>query len=114
VDHHCGHDLIGCQDMAWDVAGAIVEFAIDEDQAGRLIDSAERASGRRVNPALLEFYRVAYCCFRLGQARLSADLCGDTAERERLSSRAVRYETAVMPLLKQDYCCFTPQESLVD
>src|SRR5690606_17934091 len=22
VDHHAGHDLVGCQDIAWDVAGA--------------------------------------------------------------------------------------------
>ena len=67
-----------------------------------------------LNPALLEFYRVAYCCFRLGQAKLAAEVSRDTSESERLSARAVRYETAIMPLLQDDYCCFTPQESLVD
>ena len=103
VDHHCGHDLIGCQDMAWDVAGAIVEFALDDELARRLVEASERAAGRPLHGGLLDLYRVSYCCFRLGQARLW-----------RLSSRAVHYETAVMPLLKDNYCCFTSQKSLVD
>jgi hypothetical protein len=113
VDHHCGHDLIGSQDMAWDVAGAIVEFALDTQHVRALIDATERAAGRPVKPALLEFYRVAYCCFRLGQAKLAAESPGDS-EGGRACRRAVRYETAVIPLLEQDYCCFTPQKSLVD
>ena len=114
VDHHCSHDLIGCQDTAWDVAGAIVEFALDEGDAARLVVATEGATGRPLNPALLEFCRIAYCCFRLGQAKLTAEMSSDTAESERLASRAIRYQTAVMPLLEDNYCCFTPQESLVD
>ncbi len=35
LDHHQGHDLIGCQDPAWDVAGAVVEFGLDDDQTDR-------------------------------------------------------------------------------
>ena len=114
LDHHCGHDLIGCQDMAWDVAGAIVEFMLDHDDAGRLVDATEAAAGRRLSPVLLEFCRVAYCCFRLGQAKLAGEAADDPGECERLGGRAIRYETAVMPLLQHNYCCFTPQESLVD
>src|SRR3954447_3739354 len=26
LDHHAAHDLVGCQDVAWDVAGAMVEL----------------------------------------------------------------------------------------
>ncbi|MFL6850109.1 MAG: hypothetical protein ACJ8EH_04545, partial [Sphingomicrobium sp.] len=114
LDHHQSHDLIGCQDMAWDVAGAIVEFSLSDDDARQLIEATESAARRQVNADLLSFYRVAYCCFRLGAARLAADLCSDAGESERLSGRAIRYETAVIPLLKEDYCCFTSQESLVD
>jgi hypothetical protein len=103
VDHHCGHDLIGCQDMAWDVAGAIVEFDLGADDTRRLIAHTERAAARPVNPALLEFCLVAYCCFRLGQARLSGR-----------PTAAGRYETAVIELLRENYCCSKRQESLVD
>ncbi len=114
LDHHQAHDLVGCQDMAWDIAGAIVEFALSYDDIRQLIEAAEAAAGRRVNPDLLSFYRVAYCCFRLGAARMVAELCSDAAERERMSSRAMHYETAVISLLRHDYCCFTSQDSLVD
>lgn len=114
LDHHCGHDLIGCQDMAWDVAAAIVEFALDDDETRLLVRATEQASGRGVHPALLDFHRLAYCCFRIGQAKLAGELCSDAAERERLASRGIRYETAVLPLLKQNYCCFTRQTSTVD
>jgi hypothetical protein len=114
VDHHCGHDLIGCQDMAWDVAGAIVEFALDADGARQLVEATEQASRRRLNPALLEFYSVAYCCFRLGQAKLAVESCGDSGESRRVDSRAAYYEAAVRSLLKHNYCCFMPQKPLVD
>ena len=36
ADHHQAHDLIGCQDVAWDIAGAIVEFGFDPCEADRL------------------------------------------------------------------------------
>lgn len=66
LDHHQGHDLIGCQDPAWDVAGAIVEFGLDAAQADRLI----AAAGLTIDRQLLAFDRLAYCAFRLGQAEL--------------------------------------------
>jgi hypothetical protein len=113
LDHHCAHDLIGCQDMAWDLAGAIIEFEFDEVEARRLVGSAERAAACSVDASLLDFYRVAYCCFRLGQATLAADSV-DGAACDQLRSRAARYETAVIRLLQGNYCCFTRQESLVD
>lgn len=114
VDHHCAHDLIGCQDPCWDVAGAIVEFALDDEEACELVREAERSACRPLSAALIDFYQIAYCCFRLGQARIAGELCADSGESARLSSRAVRYETALMPMLRQDYCCFTSQKSLVD
>jgi hypothetical protein len=67
LDHHCAHDLIGCQDPAWDVAGAIVEFELDRDEADRL------GKATTVDPQLLEFCLVAYCAFRLGHSTLTGD-----------------------------------------
>jgi hypothetical protein len=31
VDHHAGHDLIGCQDVSWDIAGASSEFTLSQE-----------------------------------------------------------------------------------
>ena len=30
LDHHAGHDLIGCQDITWDIAGATVELDLSD------------------------------------------------------------------------------------
>jgi hypothetical protein len=75
LDHHQGHDLIGCQDAAWDVAGAIVEFDVEANETERLIGPTNHSLDRE----LLEFYRMAYCCFRVGQASLAPN--GSSAER---------------------------------
>ena len=32
LDHHAGHDLIGCQDIAWDIAGATVELNLSDSE----------------------------------------------------------------------------------
>jgi hypothetical protein len=114
LDHHAAHDLIGCQDLAWDVAGGIVEFGLDEGEAERLVAATERASGRQVDRELLEFHRFVYCCFRLGQATLGAEICrDDTAERERLTRNAQCYAAGVNLLLHQYDSRETRQESLV-
>jgi hypothetical protein len=47
LDHHAGHDLVGCQDIAWDVVGAAVELGLS--QAGR--GAAGGAGGGATRPA---------------------------------------------------------------
>jgi hypothetical protein len=102
LDHHCAHDLIGCQDVAWDVAGGTVEFELDHREAERLAQATEDASGRQIDRELLDFYSIAYCCFRLGQASLASD-----------EARMSRYRTAVLTMINNDYCCFhRPQSSV--
>jgi hypothetical protein len=91
VDHHQAHDLIGCQDLAWDCAGAIVEFELNQDQARQLVNFVGEWAAGNVDRALLEFYRVAYLAFRLGQARFGATMVGDGSEQQRLAVRGDRY-----------------------
>jgi hypothetical protein len=55
------------------VAGAIVEFDLDDREADRLI----AATACTIKADLLDFYRVAYPAFRLGRATL----CGGNADR---------------------------------
>jgi len=99
LDHHKAHDLIGCQDLAWDVAGAIEEFDLNGDEADRLI----AATGCSVDLDLLDFYRLAYAAFRLGHAALSGE-----------SDAAERYRRSLELLLPQHACSATRQESSVD
>ena len=88
LDHHCGHDLIGCQDVAWDIAGAIVEFDLDHFSAGELV----RRANLNVDRELLRFCLAAYAAFRLGRARLGGE--GAAAERYAASLRRLLELTA--------------------
>lgn len=90
VDHHAGHDLVGCQDPAWDVAGAIVEFALSADEQARLL-AGLAARGCAVDPGLLAFCLRSYPAFQLGHFRLAAEDAGNGAEKERLGAHAERY-----------------------
>jgi hypothetical protein len=90
LDHHASHDLIGCQDLAWDVAGVAVEFALSPHQARWLAASAGHASGRLVDPELLLFMQHAYLAFRIGQSVMSEEMC-DGADARRWRDRAAAY-----------------------
>jgi hypothetical protein len=72
VDHHRGHDLVGCQDLAWDVAGAAVELSLDADGVGALCAAVERHKGHVPPPDVLRFHRHAYLAFQLGHHMLAA------------------------------------------
>ena len=85
LDHCCGHDLVGCQDIAWDVAGAAAEWDLDDDEVEALRRGVGRRSGSACHPDLLAFFRVAYPASRIGALALA---CGREAgaEADRLSA----------------------------
>ncbi|MCB4820689.1 hypothetical protein [Roseicella aerolata] len=87
LDHHAAHDLIGCQDIAWDVAGAMVELGLD----ARLIPILEAASGRPVDPGLLALLLPCYCAFQLGHWTMAAEAAPDAEEAARLRAAVARY-----------------------
>ncbi len=92
LDHCAGHDLVGCQDPAWDVVGAEVELSLRPDEARLVASWVERRAGIPMSPAKLDFYAVAYLAFQLGRATLAADALGaDAEESARLRSQAGRY-----------------------
>ncbi len=75
VDHHAGHDLIGCQDIAWDVAAAIVEFdwrGEDIARFKRCLDDAKLV----VDEHLLAFLKPCYLAFQMGYYRMAGDAAG--------------------------------------
>jgi hypothetical protein len=111
LDHHAGHDLIGCQDPAWDVAGAILEFGLDQPASATLVEATAHALGRPIDPDLLAFYRLAYAAFRVGQARLSLAMVADPDERERLTRDGDRFAAHLRPTLAEPA---TQQQSWID
>ena len=76
VDHCAAHDLTGCRDAAWDVAGAIVEFAMSGRERADLLAGIE-ANGVEIREPLLDFFLPAYCAFQLGAATMAAAANGE-------------------------------------
>ena len=95
LDHHEGHDLIGCQDAAWDVAGAISEFDLTDSEIEGLI----AATRQPIDRELLRFYRLAYLSFRLGAAVVAAETASGEAAI-RLVGDAERYRRQLRHLLE--------------
>jgi hypothetical protein len=77
VDHAAAHDLIGCQDIAWDVAGAAVELGLSAAERERLRASVEGETAREMDPALLAFLTPCYLAFQLGYHAMAADASGE-------------------------------------
>lgn len=95
VDHHDAHDLIGCQDVAWDVVGAAVELNLDAAEQIILAEYVARASGHAVSVPLMDFYRPCYLAFQLGHHTLAASALEGLVPEEaaRLRRAAERYAT---------------------
>jgi hypothetical protein len=65
LDHSTGHDLIGCQDVAWDIAGAAVEFDLTPEQQETLRHIVSRTADIEINPTLVSDCILYYCAFQL-------------------------------------------------
>ena len=93
VDHHAAHDLVGCQDLAWDLAGAAVEFELSNDEVARLIARC----GRVPDPALLCFSRLCYLAFELGRCHeaMTAGVAADPP----MQAASARYAEALRAAL---------------
>ena len=93
LDHHRANDLVGPQDIAWDLAGAAVELDLDEPELELLADAVARRSGApRAARVQLDFYTMAYLAFQTGRHTLAAealepwapaDAAGMRSEKER-------------------------------
>ncbi|WP_262027269.1 hypothetical protein [Microvirga sp. Mcv34] len=90
LDHSAAHDLVGHQDIAWDIAGAIVELDLSRPEAARLCAIVERESGYPVYPDLLAFLLPCYCAFHMGAHLMAAGALGG-GEESRLRRAADRY-----------------------
>ncbi len=100
LDHHAGHDLIGCQDVAWDIAGASIEFDLSTRETQWLQSEIVAIAERSVNGDLVDFLQPCYLAFRLGQHHLAAASLGDwPEEKKRNEAAAGRYARKLEKLL---------------
>ena len=100
IDHCSAHDLIGCQDIAWDVAGAIVEFAFSASEGEDLASRVEKVCAQTVSLELIEFFIPCYLAFQLGYYSLAAGTAiSDAADTRRLQARANHYREILHAML---------------
>lgn len=82
IDHCAAHDFIGCQDVAWDIAGAAVEFDFPEEARTRLAAAVMAEADADHTPDTLLVFEFCYLAFQIGlwtHARMAAS--GDEAAR---------------------------------
>ena len=92
VDHHNDHFLPGCQDIAWDVAGAALELGLDAQGRRFLLDRYRQLSQDTSIGLRVRHYAIAYLAFRLGYATLASEVLGEAVDDgRRFEQEAARY-----------------------
>lgn len=90
--HGDDHFYPGPTDIAWDLAGLIVEWNLDQDGKRVFLDEYLRVSRDDVSRRLNN-YMVAYCAFRLGFSLSAEQSVDDPAEKSRFLREAQRYRS---------------------
>src|SRR5206468_2724568 len=77
-------------DIAWDLAGAIVEWQMQPAQADSFLEMYRRASGDDAQPRIAPFIR-AYAVFRCAYCMMAANAMQGTEEQSRMDRQAASY-----------------------
>ena len=95
--HHAAHDCIGCQDPAWDVAGASIELGLTEPERELVLARLRDDADVRIDAAQLTFYEIAYAAFRAGRAHYAMQPLAGWADDDaaRLSAEKARYSAEI-------------------
>jgi hypothetical protein len=88
VDQAWGHDLVGCQDIAWDLAGAAVEFDLSPAATAGLVGAVGGHAERAEAPEAAALMQLCYCAFQAGLWTFAAD---DPQESVRARQRRDAY-----------------------
>ncbi|OHV81885.1 hypothetical protein [Ensifer sp. LCM 4579] len=90
LDHSEGHDLVGAQDVAWDIAGAAVEFDLSPEETAKLRAAVSDGCLRAVNAELQAVFELFYLAFQIG-LWATAKKSAPADEASRLEAVASRY-----------------------
>lgn len=89
--HGDDHFFPGLTDIAWDLAGAIVEWRMNEQQVREFIDLYRSASGDDVSGRIDGFIK-AYAVFRSAYCLMAANAMRGSDEEARLQRAAAEYK----------------------
>ncbi len=97
--HGDDHFFPGPVDVAWDLAGAIIEWGMTAEAARYLLDRYRLRSGDDAGPRL-NGYMLAYSVFRMAFCEMAAFSMRGWAEEARLRRAALHYRALVEAQLK--------------
>jgi hypothetical protein len=100
ADHGDNHFFPGATDVAWDLAGAIVEWKLNAEAADLLLSEYRRVSGDAVRKRLPD-YLIAYSCFRMAYTQSAANSISEPEEKSRLQQEATMYKTVTLKQLER-------------
>jgi hypothetical protein len=92
--HGDDHFFPGPTDIAWDLAGAIVEWQMNEDQTAEFLNLYHRASGDNANARIDGFIR-AYTVFRLAYCLMAVNAMTGSDEEARLQKAAATHRSTL-------------------
>ncbi len=101
ADHSDDHFFPGPTDIAWDLAGAIVEWDLPRQAADYLLERYRRASGDDPG-SRMPGYLLAYTVFRMGYCKMAAAAVGISEEEQRLLRDYCWYRGKAGVLLPQE------------
>jgi hypothetical protein len=96
--HGDDHFFPGLCDIAWDLAGVIVEWDLQAEARDVFLAEYRRASGDDTNPRVHD-YEIAYAMFRLAWCRMAAASVVGSEEEQRLTRDAGRYRSLLDRIL---------------
>jgi hypothetical protein len=96
--HGDDHLYPGPCDVAWDLAGAVVEWSLDDQTTTALLDAYRRRSGDDARRRLAR-YQIAYAAFRAASCAMAVTGAGPDEARRLLAARE-RYRAALQRSLR--------------
>jgi hypothetical protein len=104
ISHGDNHFFPGPCDIAWDLAGAAVEWALDPGALNFLLARFRDYSGKDASKQL-PAYMLAYSVFRLGFCKMAISTVLGTEEEARLRSAYLHYRASASRLLDRADDC---------
>jgi hypothetical protein len=111
ASHGDDHFMPGPCDIAWDLAGFIVEWNLDRQATEFLLEAYRRQSGDGGAEARLRPYLLAYTAFRMGWSKMAAQACAGQPDESLLRRDCLRYRNKAESLLGERSAKVTLQVS---
>jgi hypothetical protein len=102
VGHGDGHQFPGPADIAWDLAGVIVEWKLSASEAGFFLDEYRRRSGDHAAGRLAQ-YLILYAALRTAQCRMASASMGQSREARYLHRQYLGYSQYTRALLDNSF-----------